>query len=68
MQGFSTLKQINAYIKCIMVSYKYQVKNHLYEIKCVLLYMLFNGLPPVCMKYTARGESQVAIIAGGEVL
>ena len=65
MQDFSTLKQINAYVKCIMVSYKYQAKHHLYKIKRVLLYMLFIGLPPVCMKYTARAESQMA---GGEVL
>ena len=27
--------------------------------------VFFKGLPPVCMKYTARGESRVANIAGG---
>jgi len=31
----------------------------------VLLYLL-KALPPVCMKYTARDESQVANIARGE--
>ena len=29
-------------------------------------YVLLKALPPVCMKYTARGESRVANIAGGE--
>ena len=30
------------------------------------LYVLLKVLPPVCMVYTARGESQVANIARGE--
>ena len=30
------------------------------------IYVLFNALPPVCMKYTARGESRVANIARGK--
>ena len=30
------------------------------------LYVLFKALPPVCMKYTAWGESQVANIAQGK--
>ena len=30
------------------------------------LYVLLNALLPACMKYTARGESQVANIAQGE--
>ena len=29
-------------------------------------YVLLKALPPVCMKYTARGESQVANIALGQ--
>ena len=29
-------------------------------------YVLLKALPPVCMKYTARDESQVANIAQGE--
>ena len=29
-------------------------------------YVLLKALPPVCMKYTARGESRVANIARGE--
>ena len=29
-------------------------------------YVLLKALPPVCMKYTARGESGVANIARGE--
>jgi len=31
------------------------------------LYVLLKALPPVCMKYTAGDESQVANIAQGEV-
>ena len=31
-------------------------------------YVLLKALPPVCMVYTARGESQVANIARGRVL
>ena len=31
-----------------------------------VLYVLLKALPPVCMKYTARGESRVANIAQGE--
>ena len=27
------------------------------------IYVLLKALPPVCMKYTARGESRVANIA-----
>ena len=30
------------------------------------MYVLLKALPPVCMKYTARGESRVANIARGE--
>ena len=30
------------------------------------LYVLLKALPSVCMKYTARGENQVANIARGE--
>ena len=30
------------------------------------MYYLKHALPPVCMKYTARGESQVANIARGK--
>ena len=30
------------------------------------MYVLLIALPPVCMKYTARGESRVANIARGE--
>ena len=29
----------------------------------LILYVLLKALPPVCMKYTARGESRVAYIA-----
>ena len=29
-------------------------------------YVLLEALPPVCMKYTARDESQVANVAQGE--
>ena len=29
-------------------------------------YVLLKALPPVCMKYNARGESRVANIARGE--
>ena len=35
-------------------------------ILCHDLYVLLKALPPVCMKYTARGESRVANIARGE--
>ena len=31
-----------------------------------MLYVLLEALPPVCMKYTAQGESGVANIAEGE--
>ena len=31
-----------------------------------VLYVLLKVLPPVCMKYTARGESRVANIVRGE--
>ena len=31
-----------------------------------MLYVLLKALLPVCMKYTARGESRVANIARGE--
>ena len=31
-------------------------------------YMYYKALPPVCMKYTARGESRVANIAQRQVL
>ena len=31
-----------------------------------MLYVLLKALPPVYMKYTARGESQMANIARGE--
>ena len=30
------------------------------------MYVLLKALPPVCMVYTARGESQVANIVRGE--
>ena len=30
-----------------------------------ILYVLLKALPPVCMKYTAQGESWVGNIAGG---
>ena len=30
------------------------------------IYVLLKALPPVCMKYTARGESRVANIVRGE--
>ena len=30
------------------------------------MYALLKALPPVCMKYTARGESRVANIAQGK--
>ena len=29
----------------------------------IMLYLILKALPPVCMKYTARGESRVANIA-----
>ena len=32
-----------------------------------LLCVLLKALPPVCMKYTAQGESRVANIAQGKV-
>ena len=32
------------------------------------VYVLLKALPPVCMKYTAQGESRVANIARGEAL
>ena len=32
----------------------------------VIIYVILKALPPVCMKYTARGESRVANIARGE--
>jgi len=32
----------------------------------LVLQVLLKALPPVCMKYTAWGESQVANIAQGE--
>ena len=31
------------------------------------LYVILKALPPVCMKYTARGESRVANIARGYI-
>ena len=31
-----------------------------------VVYVLLKALPPVCMKYTARGESRVANIVRGE--
>ena len=31
-----------------------------------MYYVLLKALPPVCMVYTARGESQVANIARGK--
>ena len=31
-----------------------------------MYYVLLKALPPVCMKYTARGESRVANIVRGE--
>ena len=33
---------------------------------CTEMYVLLKALPPVCMKYTARGESRVANIARSE--
>ena len=40
-----------------------------YPIKSKLvLYVLLKALPPVCMKYTARGESRVANIARHKTL
>ena len=33
------------------------------DIVSCLLYVLLKALPPLCMKYTAQGESQVANIA-----
>ena len=32
----------------------------------ILQHVLLKALPPVCMKYTAQGESRVANIARGE--
>ena len=39
-----------------------------YVIVCVFIaiYVLLKALPPVCMVYTTRGESQVANIARRE--
>ena len=31
-----------------------------------IYYVLLKALPPICMKFTAQGERQVAIIAQGE--
>ena len=31
-----------------------------------IIYVLLKALPPVCMKYTAQGESRVANIVQGE--
>ena len=39
--------------------------SHLWLI-ILYIYVLLKALPPVCMKYTARGESWVANIARGE--
>ena len=36
------------------------------EIASILLTIRLKALPPVCMKYTARNESEVANIAQGE--
>ena len=36
--------------------------------KLLYQYVLLKALPPVCMVYTARGESRVANIARGETL
>ena len=38
---------------------------HAWFYACIL-HVLLKALPPVCMKYTARGESRVANIARGE--
>ena len=35
----------------------------MYMDACHCCLVLLKALPPVCMKYTARGESQVANIA-----
>ena len=32
----------------------------------LVIYVILKALPPVCMKYTARGESRMANIARGE--
>ena len=37
-----------------------------YSLLYYLLLVLLKALPPVCMKYTAQDESQVANIARGE--
>ena len=56
-----------------MVShYNTCVVSHYDTCVCVVchydLYVLLKALPPVCMKYTAQGESQVANIVQGEAL
>ena len=44
-----------------------QKSKHLNNLELVQSpYVLLKALPPVCMKYTAQGESQVANIARGE--
>ena len=49
-----------------MMMNRVAMKDHLILNKVsvsIALYVLLKALPPVCMKYTAQGESQVANIA-----
>ena len=36
---------------------------YIYVCMYVCMYVLLKALPPVCMKYTAQGESRAASIA-----
>ena len=57
---------------CFIAQYNYTVLTVFclggHELLFTLLYVLLKALPPVCMKYTAPGESRVANRAGSWVL
>ena len=40
--------------------------GHMEHWTLYIIYVLLKAMPPVCMKYTAQGESRVANIAQGE--
>ena len=59
------LNEINRSLFSIKLFYSV-IRSYIKRSYCHTLYVLLKALLPVCMKYTARGESRVANIARGE--
>ena len=58
--------QIKSYHWCITTNLVVIPQSDPLNLPCTVIQVLLKALPPVCMKYTARDESQVPNIAQGE--